>query len=364
MNWRALRNIASVMVLMSVILGAEKLRIENHFLEVRTGEEDILISQLTYLPRELTQLRESRQEESMLMFVQPELSEEGIRVFEIKGDNKLPLTWGLQSSGEHGAEFESADGKWITRLQLPLDGVYFDLEFYPVEPLKEKVRLEVVSMLEVGGTFLGVPTEGPADYLMVPVSDDSEQVRIQRVPVPRSSDVGYTPILPWWAVGDQVADCLLVCTVEPQQALISLHQWSGIVETTEGFRQSMTLEFVPGNPPVVVRIYLFDKIHKLSGISHHAVWALRYPQQANHGVTLTMIPAIPIDNVQVALELGKMASEVVDLDKSAVEPNQSSQLHFFEQGLPQLSESIAGVVEPITVRLTTNKGSEQAILGK
>lgn len=290
-------------------LEAEPLVLKNRFLEVSSpASGEVLISQLRYLPKEVDNLRAAPEGDDFLPFGEESSPEAGLRIAEVSREgNRQLLSWKAEEQGDGKVVWQDEEGRW--EIEGSLSSAPQSSSFLlriARRTAEAGSKLELSLMLQVGGTFLGVPTEGPADFLIVPLEQNGPAV--QPIAIHGKSDTSYRLAAPWWAVGDRVVELLLACRVEPAAALDDLHQWSGVISPHEALRQTTSLTV--GEDPVLVQLAICDPLYRLSGItSRVAAYIARDERSEGHAeLHLAPIQALGKGRVSVIANGAELAS--------------------------------------------------------
>lgn len=267
---------------------AEYRTLENDWLEVVVPEEgEVLVEKLIYRPREFNNLRESTSGDSFLSFGGEGDSQVGIRV--AIGKDTEYVQWKVESEEEHQIKLVAEDQKMQAVLQVYPELSALDIVLSGSGSVSENDALRLEMMLQVAGDFLGVPTEGPADYQIVPVQEGIG-TRVDSIAIHRNTDVSYNLVQPWWAVADRASHFMLGCHVSGKD--IVLEQWSGEIQTIDALRQTLVLKpaEATGGWEAKIRLLLLDKMEGLSGINEDvASWIMEV--ERDNKKTVVIAPA-------------------------------------------------------------------------
>lgn len=274
------------------VLAAAPVALKNEWVEIAAPGSggEILLSQLRYLPRELHNFREIPQADTIVAFSSEETAQEaGVRVAEVLEDGSIhPLHWKVETASASSIRWRDENGRWSVEAVLE-KGPEATLRFTRLNG-EATGKLHVSFMLEVAGTFLGVPTEGPADHLIAPLSHPKPNVRIQ--PIHSNTEATYELHQPWWAVGDRVGKLVFACRASPPAAVSTLHQWSGIITPHEALKETLLLAV--GKEPVELHLILCNHLERIAGLSPRAAYAITRDERLSK-TELQVVPLRPLE---------------------------------------------------------------------
>ncbi|HWL52751.1 MAG TPA: hypothetical protein VNQ90_09965 [Chthoniobacteraceae bacterium] len=324
---------------------AEEVALRNEKVELRfPGEGEVLLRNLIHRPRELDQLRTVDAEGSFLPFGEEAQAEEGFRVaIAPEGEEgERYLRWKVVAEKEGEVVLADEEGRVEARFTLMPQSAAVDVAFTFAKELPRPATARLVWMLQVAGDFLGVPTEGPADYQIVPVADDGA-TQIHTIAVHRETAARYALAQPWWGVADRASDFLLACQFETGPVV--LEQWSGLLQTTEAFRQTAVIPLPAsgGKEVVRLRLFLFNRLTGLSGLSRNAGCWIMEDDRAPEKKTLVIAPALPLPRGTLRLLAGE--KECLRVDVNGWEPGK-----IYAHELPS---SLPKGKQPLKVELKT-----------
>lgn len=252
------------------------------------AEGEVLLKQIIHTARGIKNLREIQTDGGFLPFATAD-NEAGLRM-SIDGENFL--RWKIAEQKPDAVTLIDESGSVEARFHLPPDSVAIGVTFVVRQPVE---RFRLLFHLEVGGGFLGVPTEGPDDRQIVPIRASADApIQISTSEIPRESTARYELAVPWWAVADQNNNFLLACLAETLP--VSVEQKSQPVGTSDTLLQIM--EFPLKKNETTMQLFLFDGLSGLSGLTPTAAfWILRNKDT----VRLLCAPSKPLAAGQIIL---------------------------------------------------------------
>lgn len=281
---------------------AEEVSLKNEWIEARLpGQGEVLVSGLRPLVRDFNNLRAAASGEAFLPFDTGSDKEEGIRLAVMRGGEKEYVYWKVAQQEAGAVTLQNEELGITAALRLPAGSSQMRVGLtFSKKGAVESAALEM--MLEVGGTFLGVPTEGPADFLFAPVHGEDGGESFFHSPISIESAASLRLAAGWWAVGDQVAHTALLCQADFPDAL--LVQEPVMLDGQEALRESLQLPLSSGTEELVVTIHLFDQIAELAAFTGRGGFALHKDERKEgEGFTLRFAVSETIPNGRLRLRV-------------------------------------------------------------
>lgn len=263
-------------------LMAEEASLEGQFITVTTGQTpEHLISQIHDRLSEADQLRQERGSVAPMFGGKGGAETGGVRIrWREEGDEKVAM-WELKQSTESSLRLASENAQAEAEVVLPQESDSFSIELdYTEGSSLSKSAIEWEWMLEVGGDFFAVPTEGVADHQILPITDENGRVVLQISEVPRESDVKCKLAQPWWAVVDQNRAFLLVCRFSIDggefKAPLELHQRTRIQGSSDSFSQTTIIpaEARGTQNGVLAEVTLYNGLQSVNGLGRYTAYQI------------------------------------------------------------------------------------------
>lgn len=265
-----------LIVLLPFSLSAEEVTISNGALSLTTGQHaEHLLSGISDLHRDQQQLRQERRSAAPMFAGKSAGDKGGSRVsFQQSGKEEIAL-WSVVEADVTTVLLESENAG--ATAQLTTDGdataVRIVLEWKEESPLAHS-PLRWEWMLEVGGDFFAVPTEGVADHQIYLAQDNGGLRKMRFSPIQRESQKNFTLIKPWWAVADRNRATMLVCRLAGTTGTLEVQQTSGNQGSADAFEQAITLPTSQQQRRIEARISLYSGLQFLSALGETTAYQL------------------------------------------------------------------------------------------
>lgn len=281
MRFRLLLSLLAGCVL-PLTLMAEEASLEGHFITVTTGQaSEHLISQIHDRLSDADQLRRERSSVAPMFGGKSGAETGGVRIrWNEEGGEKVAM-WELEQTTESTLRLTSENAQAEAELSLPRESDSFSVKLdYTTDSPLSKNAIEWEWMLEVGGDFFAVPTEGVADHQILPITGENGEVVLQISEVLRESDVKWKLAQPWWAVVDRNRAFLLVCRFRIEggefNTPLELHQRTRIQGSSDSFSQTTIIpaEARGTEKGVQAEITLYSGLQSINGLGKYTAYQI------------------------------------------------------------------------------------------
>lgn len=297
--------------------GAEAI-LKNGWLEARIpGEGDVLLRSLRSTTRDFDNLRTVTKGDTFLPFDEGEDEAEGMRLALTRDGQKEYPRWKVVAAKETAVRLQDEEFGISAVVTVPSGASRLEIAFtFPPGIAVEKAELEM--MLQVGGTFLGVPTEEPADSLILPLGRNGETT-LSSTPISMNDTGRFVPAAEWWAVADHVARYVFACRADLPG--LALEQQPIMINGQEALRESVLLP-TPEGKEIRLTFSLLDQMTELAALSAHAGFSLTRNESRNGTLTFAFAVSEKVVNGRLRLVAPDEEKPLLELEAGEWKPGE------------------------------------------